>query len=88
MIRYFVTAAVLVSLTSVGYTATPEQPAPPTPGQARILVLTGNEYPGHKWQETAPLIARFLAVDGRLTAEVNAEPQFLASPELHQNVTT
>lgn len=51
--------------------------------QARILVLTGNEYPGHKWQETAPLIAKFLAVDPRLEVEVNIEPQFLASPQLH-----
>lgn len=49
---------------------------------ARILVLTGNEYPGHKWRETAPLIAQFLAADRRLVAEVNADPQFLASPKL------
>lgn len=51
---------------------------------AKILVLTGNEYPGHKWQETAPFIARFLATDRRLTVEVNADPQFLAAPELHK----
>jgi type 1 glutamine amidotransferase len=52
--------------------------------QAKILVLTGNEYPGHKWRETAPLIAKFLATDPRLATTVNADPQFLASPELHQ----
>ena len=51
--------------------------------QAKILVLTGNEYPGHKWRETAPLIARFLATDRRLTVAVNIDPQFLASPEIH-----
>jgi uncharacterized protein len=53
-----------------------------TSAQAKILVLTGNEYPGHKWQETAPLIAKFLAADPRMTTEVNADPTFLASPKL------
>ncbi|MBI5820808.1 MAG: ThuA domain-containing protein [Verrucomicrobia bacterium] len=61
--------------------STASGPAPSA--KARILVLTGNEYPGHKWKETAPLIARFLAIDRRLTVEVNSEPQFLAAPELH-----
>ncbi|MFA6561384.1 MAG: ThuA domain-containing protein [Verrucomicrobiia bacterium] len=50
--------------------------------QARILVLTGNEYPGHKWQETAPWIAKFLKVDPRLTVDLNTDPAFLASPEI------
>ena len=34
--------------------------------KARVLVLTGNEYPGHHWKETAPLLAKFLADDPRL----------------------
>ena len=51
-------------------------------GRAKILVLTGNEYPGHKWRETAPVIARFLAADRRMTTEVNADPAFLASADL------
>ena len=61
----------------------PASPAPGPSNRAKILVLTGNEYPGHKWRETAPLIARFLATDRRLTVEVNIEPQFLASSEMH-----
>ena len=56
-------------------------PGPPT--KARVLVLTGNEYPGHHWKETAPLLARFLAGDRRLATEVQADPNFLASPRLH-----
>lgn len=51
---------------------------------AKVLVLTGNEYPGHKWKETAPLVARFLAQDRRLATTVNEKPAFLASPDLHQ----
>jgi type 1 glutamine amidotransferase len=50
--------------------------------QARILVLTGNEYPGHKWRETAPWIAKFLKVDPRLAVDVNTDPAFMASPEI------
>ena len=50
------------------------------PSRARILVLTGNEYPGHKWKETAPFIAKFLTTDSRLTTDVNTDPAFLASP--------
>lgn len=52
--------------------------------QAKVLVLTGNEYPGHKWKETAPLLARLLAEDRRLTTAVNSDPSFLASPQLHE----
>ena len=72
---------VVLFSTSSGWAAD-AKPAQASAGQAKILVLTGNEYPGHKWQETAPLIARFLAADHRLTAEVNADPNFLASPKL------
>jgi hypothetical protein len=76
-------AVVVLALTSVGRGADPATPPPAPSGHAKILVLTGNEYPGHKWRETAPLIARFLATDRRLTAEVNSDPQFLASPQVH-----
>jgi type 1 glutamine amidotransferase len=73
------TAFLALVSSGLGADATPAR----TPaGQAKILVLTGNEYPSHKWQETAPWIAKFLAIDPRLATEVNADPAFLASPEL------
>lgn len=84
MVRCSYVAMVLVSLAAAGNAADPAAPASARRDEARILVLTGNEYPGHKWQETAPLIASFLEIDRRLTAEVNADPQFLASSKLHQ----
>ncbi|MDD4869378.1 MAG: ThuA domain-containing protein [Kiritimatiellae bacterium] len=80
MIRYFLTVLIVVVLVSIDLGIS----APALSGKAKILVLTGNEYPGHKWRETAPLIAKFLATDSRLTAEVNNDPQFLASPQLHE----
>ena len=49
---------------------------------AKVLVLTGCEYPGHHWKETAPLLAKFLATDPRLATSLNQDPNFLASPKL------
>ena len=72
-----ITSLVLGSLSRAA-AAAPPSAAQPT----KVLVLTGNEYPGHKWKETAPLLARFLAADARLATSVNADPKFLASPQL------
>ena len=73
---------VILLLVSEGWAAKPATPAQTPTAHAKILVLTGNEYPGHKWRETAPWIAKFLMVDPRLTVDVNTNPAFLASPEL------
>lgn len=80
--KIFWALTVFLFLASNGWAAEPASPVQAPADQARILVLTGNEYPGHKWRETAPLIAQFLGADRRLTVEVNADPQFLASPKL------
>lgn len=50
---------------------------------SNVLILTGNEYPGHHWKETAPYIAEFLRNDKRLTVTVQEDPNFLKSPRLH-----
>lgn len=70
------------SLAPVGFAQEAAPAAPASPARVRILVLTGNEYPGHLWRETAPLIARFLGDDRRLAVDVNEDPMFLASPRL------
>lgn len=57
--------------------------AEPAPAPVKVLVLTGNEYPGHPWKQTAPFLAKFLAADGRMTTRVETDPAFLASPKLH-----
>jgi type 1 glutamine amidotransferase len=86
MIRSLLTATALSALFLQAMTTAPlaADPASPASGrsQAKILLLTGNEYPGHKWKETAPLIAEFLGKDRRLTIDVNPQPEFLASPKL------
>lgn len=52
-------------------------------GKTPILILTGNEYPGHKWKETAPALAEILRRDARLEVTIVEDPAFLASPKLH-----
>jgi uncharacterized protein len=53
-------------------------------GKTPILILTGNEYPGHKWKETAPALAEILRKDPRLQVTIVEDPAFLASPKLHE----
>ena len=50
--------------------------------QKKVLLVTGLEYPGHKWQETAPVLTAAIAEDKRLEVSVTEDPRTLASPEL------
>lgn len=49
----------------------------------RVLLLTGEDYPGHKWQETTPVLRAQLEQDPRLRVQVVEDLKFLRSPELH-----
>jgi len=64
--------------------------AGPAAGQAKqgtpakqVLMVTGQDYPGHKWRLTAPVLAEALGQDSRMQVSVVEEPKFLASPELN-----
>ncbi|MBN1442679.1 MAG: ThuA domain-containing protein, partial [Planctomycetes bacterium] len=50
--------------------------------QARVVIVTGNDYPGHLWRQTAPVLARSIRKDRRLEVRVVETADFLASPEL------
>lgn len=50
--------------------------------EKRVLIVTGQDYPGHKWRETAPVLAEAIRGDTRLEVVVTEEPKDLASPEL------
>lgn len=50
--------------------------------QARILLVTGVDYPGHKWRETAPTLKRILEADQRLEVRLVEDPHFLDSATL------
>jgi type 1 glutamine amidotransferase len=49
-----------------------------------VVIVTGNDYPGHKWAETAPVLAKGLRQDARLKVDVVETPDFLASDKLNE----
>ncbi len=48
----------------------------------RVLIVTGDDYPGHRWRETAPELAAMLREDPRLEVSITESPAFLGSPLL------
>ncbi len=45
----------------------------------QVLLVTGVDYPGHLWQETAPALAAQLRADPRIEVRVVDDPHFLDS---------
>ncbi len=52
------------------------------PETRKVIIVTGIDYPGHKWKETAPALAGELRKDPRLKVDVVEKPEFLASEKL------
>jgi len=48
----------------------------------KVLIVTGIDYPGHKWKLTAPVLAKAIAADKRLSVTITEEPNDLASDKL------
>lgn len=48
----------------------------------RVLIITGDDYPGHRWRETGPELARILREDPRLEVSITESPAILGSPLL------
>ena len=61
----------------------PVKVEPRKPGGTSVLLLTGIDYPGHKWQQTAPVLGDLLLDDPRLDVEIVEDPAFVGSPKLH-----
>src|SRR6185369_15181689 len=55
---------------------------PATKTKARILLVTGIDYPGHLWRQTAPVLADALRKDPRLEVVTIEDPHFLESAAL------
>jgi len=54
----------------------------PTEKRARVLLITGVDYPGHLWRQTAPVLADALQKDSRLEVFKVEDPNFLNSDEI------
>lgn len=48
----------------------------------KVLLVTGNDYPGHPWRQTAPVLKSLLEKDPRLKVRVVEDPNALGSPKL------
>ena len=48
----------------------------------KVLIVTGVDYPGHKWKLTAPVLAKAIAADKRLDVTITEEPNDLASDKV------
>jgi type 1 glutamine amidotransferase len=73
--------AIVISLSIAAETPTPPPPAKTT---ARIALVTGIDYPGHKWEETSKALMEELAKDKRLKVDLIKDPAFLGTKELNQ----
>jgi len=50
--------------------------------EIRVVIVTGVDWPGHLWKETAPAVKEVLEKDRRFQVTVVEDPGFLASDEL------
>ncbi len=48
----------------------------------KLLIVTGDDYPGHRWRETAPELAGILRKDPRIEVSITEAPAILGSPLL------
>ena len=65
------------------YAAPASSPAPAAE-KARILLVTGVDYPGHHCRETAPVLAEALRKDPRLEVFTVEDPAFLDSAAINK----
>ncbi|HVW02769.1 MAG TPA: ThuA domain-containing protein, partial [Planctomycetaceae bacterium] len=76
--RYYTHAEITAAL--AGKTGTARAVVDDRP--IRALILTGHQYPGHKWKDTTPVIQADLARDPRMQVDVSEKIEDLASENL------
>jgi uncharacterized protein len=76
------TTMMIFALATAAIVAAPgQQPTvKPAPKPVRVLLVTGVDYGGHLWKETAPAVRKVLEQDKRLEVRIVEDPDFLASP--------
>lgn len=55
--------------------------------KAKVLIVTGVDYPGHHWRETSPVLAEALRSDRRVDVTIVEDPAFLDSAALDRYQT-
>ena len=81
--RYTAAFGVLVIfLAGCSSTGTASIERPDEAQSKKVLIVTGVDYPGHKWKLTAPVLAKAIAADKRLEVTVTEKPGDLAKDDL------
>jgi uncharacterized protein len=81
--RAILAGALLLAWLSPGF-GQPASNATSTNRPARVLIVTGIDYPGHLWRQTAPVLAQALRKDSRLATFTVEDPWFLDSEAIHK----
>lgn len=53
--------------------------AAPAPAKISVLIVTGNDYPGHKWRQTTPVVRKALEDNGRFEVKVAEDPEIMST---------
>jgi type 1 glutamine amidotransferase len=75
----FRTAAAFMLLAAVGAAAAATPATAPATKSPRVLIVTGNDYPGHKWRQTTPVVRSALEAAGRFDVRVCEDPEIMAT---------
>ncbi len=71
----------LLMLLSLGACAV--EPSPVPDKTKRVLIVTGEDYKGHKWLQTTPVLKAMLDVDSRLAVQVTQDLATLKEEQVH-----
>jgi len=72
MIRGLMAWVFLATVAAAAQTATPAK-------TVRVLIVTGNDYPGHKWRQTTPVVRSALEAVKRFDVRVCEDPEVMAT---------
>ena len=72
----------LIASLAVAAWAAGKEPQPTSESPHRVLIVTGEDYKGHKWRQTAPELKRIIEADRRLRVEILDDLTKLAGTDL------
>jgi len=55
------------------------------PAQIKVWIVTGQDYPGHVWRETSPVLRKLLEPDPRFVGSILEDPNALDPAALTNN---
>jgi type 1 glutamine amidotransferase len=84
---YAILLAATLLASSVGRATEPPEDRTSQAGLSRakrVLIITGEDYKGHRWQQTAPLLKLLIRQDRRLRVDVMEDVNFLRDQKLSE----